>query len=121
MSDESYAQAKFGIDEVYLHEGLSHDLLQKLYQRAEYSLDGDDNIVKTHAGLDMILVFHKQVPSESMIRRFVKFLDQDPKKKEFIKSNTLLNVDELFAAIKDQSFVLVTPKSLVKATHCPCC
>lgn len=116
---EHYAQSKFGIDEVYIHDGLAIDLLNKLYQRAEFTLDGDDNIIKTHVGYDMVLVFNKQVPSDSMIRRFVKLVDQDPQKAEFLRSNTLLNVDELFSAIKSKTFVLVTHRTLVKENHCP--
>ena len=72
-----------------------------------FSLDAEDSIVQKYASHDMILIFYKQVPSQSLIYRFLKFLDQDVYKDSFIKSNTLLNEEELFPTIKSKKFVLV--------------
>ena len=65
----------------------------------------------------MILIFYNQAPSQNLIYRFLKFLDQDKNKESFIKSNTLLNEEELFSAIKSKNFVLVTHRNLVKETY----
>lgn len=111
--------AKFGIDEIYIHDGLSHNLLEKLHQRAAFSLDAEDNIIQKYAAHDMVLIFHKKVPSPSLIYRFLKSLDQDTDKENFIKSNTLLNEEELFSSIKSMQFVLVTNKTLIKETYNP--
>lgn len=116
---ENYAYAKFGIDEIYMHEGFTNILLEKLHQRAVYSLDGEDTIVQKYVFHDMILVFHNQVPSPSLVYRFLKFLDQDAGKENFIKSNTLINEEELFSAIKSKKFVLVTRNILFKETYSP--
>lgn len=116
---ENYALAKYGIDEIYIHEGLEYSLLEKLHQRAIFSLDAEDNIIRKFASHDMILIFHKQVPSQSIIYQFLKFLDKDPGKESFIKSNTLINEDELFLAIKSKKFVLVTHRKLLKNTYSP--
>lgn len=119
FQENSYALAKFGIDEIYIHDGLPPILLEKLHQRAVLSLDSEDNIVLKYAAHDMILVFRNSVPTPSLIYRFLKFLHEFPGKDDFIESNTLINEDELFAAIKSKEFVLVTPKILLKNTHLP--
>lgn len=114
---DDYAHAKFGIDEIYFHEGFKRDLLEKLYQRAVFSLDSEDNIVQKYASHDIILIFHKQVPSSpSLIYRFLQSLNQEVDKENFIKANTLLNEEELFSAIKSKQFVLVTHRILLKET-----
>ena len=61
-SQDNYALAKFGIDEIYIHEGFTYSLLEKLHQRAVFSLDAEDNIVQKYASHDMILIFHKRAP-----------------------------------------------------------
>jgi len=119
LSDDNYAHAKFGIDEIYIHPGLSQNLLEKLDQRAFFSLDAEDSIIKKHISLDMILIFYKQAPTQNLIYRFLKFFDQDPYKENFIKSNTLINEEELFLAIKSRNFVLITHKILPKETYIP--
>ncbi len=111
---DHYVHAKFGIDEVYFHEGFKHDLLEKLHHRAVLSVDADDDIVKKYASHDMILIFHNRVPNQSPIYRFLKFLDQYADKENYIRSNTLLNEEELFSAIKSKNFVLVTHRILIK-------
>ena len=114
---DNYALAKFGIDEIYIHEGLTYNLLEKLHQRAVFSLDAEDNIVQKYVSLDMVLIFRSLDPTPSLIYRFLKFLDQDRNKENFIKSNTLINEEELFSAIKSKNFVLVTHRNLVKETY----
>ena len=116
---ENYVHAKFGIDEIYVHERFALDLLEKLQRRAAFSLDAEDAVVHTHATHDFILIFHKQIPNRSLIYRFLKFLNQDVHKEEFIKSNTLMNEEELYLAIKNKTFVLVTPATVVKETYIP--
>jgi hypothetical protein len=111
---DNYVHAKFGIDEVYIHHGFPPNLLEKLRQRAQLSLDGEDNVVLKHASCDMILIFKFNIPSASRVYQILKFVDQFAGKEEFIKSNTLLNEDELFAAIKSKDFVLVTRSVLLK-------
>lgn len=110
------ALAKFGIDEIYFHKGFNPNLLEKLYQRAELSLDGDDKIALKYASHDMILIFYKRVPSQNTLYRFLEFLDQYGEKEDFILSNTLLNEEELYSAIKSKKFVLITNKILLKET-----
>ncbi len=119
MSQDNYAHAKFGIDEIYIHEGVTYGLLNKLHQRAVFSLDAEDNIVQKYVTHDMILIFYKQVPSQSLIYRFLKFLNQDVDKENFIKSNTLLNEEELFSTIKSKEFVLITHRILLQETYNP--
>ena len=118
MSDH-YAHEKFGIDEVYIHEGFAYDLLEKLQRRAISSLDAEDTIVLKHASHDMILIFHKRVPSQSLIYRFLQFFDRHPDKENFIKSNTLLNEEELLLTIQSKKFVLITHRTLPKDTYNP--
>ena len=102
-----------------MHEGFSHDLLEKLHQRAMLSLDAQDNIIQKYVSLDIIFIFNSQSPSAGLIYRFLKFLDQDKNKENFIQSNTLINEEELFSAIKSKNFVLVTPRKLIKETYAP--
>jgi hypothetical protein len=117
---ENYIHAKFGIDEIYFHEGFTHELLGKLHQRAVLTLDAEDNIVLKYASHDMILIFQNRVaPSQSLIYRFLKSLDQHVHKESFIESNTLLNEDELLSAIKSKEFVLVTHRILLKESYSP--
>ncbi len=111
--------AKFGIDEIYIHDGLSSNLLEKLHQRAAFSLDAEDNIIQKHVSHDMVFIFHKKVPSPSMIYRFLESLDQDADKENFIKSNILLNEEEFFLAVKSAQFVLVTHRTLIKEIYTP--
>ena len=115
MLQEGYLLAKFGIDEIYIHEGLSYSLLEKLYQRAVFSIDSEDRIASRYVSHDMVLIFYKQIPSQSVIYSFLKSLDRDSNKKDFIQSNTLINEEELFLAIKSKKYVLVTHRVLVKA------
>jgi hypothetical protein len=116
---ENYIHAKFGIDEIYIQEVFTDSLLEKLHQRAVLSLDAEDNIIKKYASHDMILISHKQTLNPSLIYRFLKFLDQSVDKEDFIKSNTLLNEEELFSTIKSKNFVLVTHRILLKETYDP--
>lgn len=109
---EIYLLQRFGIDEIYIHKGLEPHLLEKLYQRAELSLMGEDSIVKRHALHDFVLVFYKKIPSPNLIYRFLEYLNQYPDKENFIHSNTLLNTEELFAVLKIKKFALVTPRKL---------
>lgn len=118
-SQDHYVVAKFGIDEIYIHEGLTHSLLEKLHQRAVFSLDAEDNIVRKYVSLDMVLIFRNPAPTTSLIYQFLKFLHQDVNRENFIKANTLINEEELFSAIKSKNFVLVTHRNLVKETYTP--
>lgn len=113
---DNYALAKFGIDEIYIHASLTYSLLEKLYRQAVFSLDAEDDIVLKHASHDMILIFHKKVPTPNLIYRFLEFLNQDIHKNNFINSNTLENEDELYSIIKTKRYVLVTPRMLIKET-----
>lgn len=116
---EDYVHSQFGIDEIYFHAGFELNLLQKLQQRALLSLDGEDNIALKYASHDMILIFHKQVPSIGLIYRFLKFLSNYKERENFIQSNTLFNEEELFLAIKSKDFGLVTQRTLLKETYSP--
>lgn len=111
MLSQDYILAKFGIDEIYFHQGLPSDLLQKLYQRAILSLDGEDPVVQQYAAFEMILICHKQTPTPGLVYRLLKTLKGNA---EFIRLNTLLNEEELFSAIKSKNYVLVTNKILIK-------
>lgn len=110
---------KFGIDEIYIHEGFTYGLLEKLYQRSAFSLDAEEAIVQKYVSHDMILIFHNKVVSQGLIYQFLKSLHQEPSKEDFIKSHTLLNEEELFATIKTKKFVLVTHRILLKETYSP--
>lgn len=116
LSQENYA-LKFGIDEIYIHEGFTHSLLEKLHQRSVLSLDAEDSPVLKYASHDMILVFHNRIPTRNLIYQFLKFLDKDTNKGDFIKSNTLLNEEELFPTIKSKKFILVTRRILLKGSN----
>ena len=119
MLHENNPHVQFGIDEIYIHKGLALNLLNKLQQRAVLSLDSEDTIVQNNVSQDMILIFHKRVPSKNLIYRFLGFLNKYAEKEHYIKSNTLLNEEELFEAIKSKKFVLVTHKTLSKEIYCP--
>ncbi|MFA6915020.1 MAG: hypothetical protein WC222_01360 [Parachlamydiales bacterium] len=119
FSQDNYAHAKFGIDEIYVHDGFTYDLLEKLHQRSVYCLDAEDKIVQKYTSHDMVLVFNNRVPSQSLIYRFLEALDKDVAKDIFIKSNTLLNEEELFPTIRSKQFVLVTHRILLKETYSP--
>ncbi len=116
---DNYAHAKFGIDEIYIHEGFTHSLLEQLQRRAVFSLDAEDTIVQKYASHDMILIFRNQVPSQSLIYRFLKFINHDEDKENFIKSNTLDDVEDLFSTMKSKKFVLITHRILLKETYSP--
>ncbi|MBA3237171.1 MAG: hypothetical protein H0T62_02330 [Parachlamydiaceae bacterium] len=119
-SQDHYIQAKFGIDEIFIHEEFTNTLLEKLKQRAAFSLDGEDNVVQKYAMHDMILIFRNELPSPSLIYRFLKFLDQDVGKANFIKSNILCDENELFPSIKIKNYILITPRILLKEMNNPC-
>ena len=110
----NYIHAEFGIDEVYILEGFAYELLGKLHQRAILGLDAEDNIVRKHVSYDMVLIFHKRAPNRNLIYRFLESLDRNTGKESYIKENTLLNEEELYATIKSKKFVLITHKILVK-------
>lgn len=116
-SQGDYAHAKFGIDEIYFHEVFTYSLLEKLNQRALFSLDAENKIVQKYASHDMVLIFHNHVPNHSRIYRFLEFLDRKADKESFIKSNILFNEEELFSAIKSKKFVLITYRVLIKENY----
>jgi hypothetical protein len=105
---------KYGIDEIYVHPGLVYDTLEKLQHRAEFCIDGEDNIVQKHVSHDLVLIFYKKPPSKSFIYRFLADLDKMVNKSDYIHSNTLLNEEDFFEAIKSKSFVLITHRNLIK-------
>ena len=111
--------AKFGIDEIYFHAGLSYELLEKLYRRSAFSLDAEDPVALKCASHEMVLIFYKQVPSASLIRQFLKSLDQHKNKASYIEANTLVDEKELDSTLKSKTFVLVTHRLLVKETYTP--
>lgn len=119
MYPENYLLEKFGISEIYFHKEFTSTLLEKLFRQSEYTLDGEDNIALKYATNDIVFIFHHQVQSSSIIYRFLKALDLDKNRESFIESNTLLNENELLAALKSKSFVLVTHRVLVKETYDP--
>lgn len=114
MTDLAYHEAhtQFGIDEIYIHPGLDYNLLRKLYQRAEMTLDATDSVISKYAPKDMVLIFHKRVTTASYIYKFLKFLDQSPVREKYLEAHTLINEDELFEAIKSRTFALVTAKDV---------
>lgn len=106
------AHTQFGIDEIYIHNELDDNLLKKLQQRAELTLDGSDDFILRNVSKDIILIFHKRVQEQHLIYKFIKFLHQTPHKDNYIESHTLLNEEDLFSAIKSKTFVLITHKDL---------
>lgn len=119
LDQENIICAKFGIDEIYIHAGFTELLREKMHRRAAFILDGEDEIVKKYVSHDIVLIFNKQIPSPSVIYRFLKCLDQDTKKDKFIEANLVTDGEELFAAIKLKKYVLVTAKVLLKETYLP--
>jgi hypothetical protein len=115
---DNHINAKFGITEVFIHTGFTQNLLEKLYQRAAFSLDGEDNVIRKYATHDIILIFNNQLSSPSRIYQFLKFLDQDVNKHNFIESN-LCDEKELFPSILSKNFILITPRILSKAVYSP--
>ena len=103
---------QYGIDEVYLHKALDYNLLKKLQQRSEITLDSTDNMVFKYVCCDMILIFHHRSPNQSLIYRFLKLVHQLPNKETYLESHTLLNEDEVFEAIKSKTFVLITHRDV---------
>lgn len=112
--ENNYMHSKFGIDEVYIHEGFTNELLEKLYRRAMLTLDAEDPIVLKFASHDMILIFHNKIPNRNLIHRFLQFLNQSKDKEDYITSNTLLNEEELYSAVESKTFVLITHRILVE-------
>ena len=114
MTDHFYhdAHTQFGIDEIYIHNGLDYNLLRKLYQRAEMTLDSTDSVISKYAPNDMVLIFHKRVTTPSYVYKFLKFLHQSPVREKYLEAHTLLNEEELFEAIKSKIFALVTAKDV---------
>lgn len=107
------AHVQFGIDEVYIIEGLDKSVLKKLQQRADYTLDSTDTVVKNNASYDMIFIFHKRVANTSFLYRFLEFLQKNPsKEKDFKKLYELINPEEIFEAVKSKKYVLVSIRDL---------
>ena len=115
---DNYVNSKFDIAEVFIHEGFTQILLERLYHRAAMSLDGEDNVIQQYASHDMIIIFNNQLPSPSRIYQFLKFLNKDVNQKNFIHSN-LCDEKELFPSILTKNFILITRKILLKAVHKP--
>lgn len=111
--------AKFGIDEIYIYKNLSYDLLEKLNQRALFTLDGEDSLVQKLLTHDMLLIFNKSAPTNSLIYRFLTSLDRDIHKNSFIESNLLDSEEELLSIYKQKKFVLLTHRNLPKNMHNP--
>jgi hypothetical protein len=114
MTDHTYhyAHTQYGINEIYIHPGMDFNLLRKLQQRAEITLDSTDPVISKYAVKDMVLIFHKRVTSQSYIYRFLKFLHQSPDREKYLEAHTLLNEEEFFEAIKSTTFALVTNKDV---------
>jgi len=110
---------KFGIDEIYFLMTCTDSLLEKLYQRAFLSLDGEDKIVSRHLSHTIILISRKELPKQTLLYRFIEHLDKDVFKENYIKENTLLNEEELFSAIKSKKFILMTHKNISKKMYAP--
>lgn len=108
----SDAHTQFGIDEIYIHNGLDDNLLKKLHQRAVLTLDASEDFIFKNVSKDIILIFHRRVQDVHLIYKFLKFLNQSSDKDSFIDSHTLLNEEELFSAIKSKTFVLITHKDI---------
>ncbi|MEC7839761.1 MAG: hypothetical protein VX777_06960 [Chlamydiota bacterium] len=115
LMQDSYqdAHVQFGIDEVYIIEGIDLSILNKLQLRAEETLDSNDTIVKNNALYDMIFIFHKRVASASALYRFLEFLKKNPsKEKDFKKFYELINPEEIFEAVKSKKYVLISSRDL---------
>ncbi len=111
------AHVQFGIDEVYIIDGLNESVLKKLQQRSELTLDSNDTIIKKNVSYDMIFIFHKRLANTSLIYRFLEFLRKNPNKEnDFKKLYKLINQEELFEAIKSKKYVLVTLMNLSHET-----
>lgn len=108
------AHVQFGISEVYIHPSFDFNLLKKLQQRAEITLEGTDPIVSKYMSYDMIVFFQKGISNQNFIYRFLKFLNDNPtKERDFKEAHTLLNEEELFDAIKLKNFTLITHRNLL--------
>lgn len=92
----------YGIDEIYFHPHLDSSLLKKLELRAQFTID-------RLGPADIILIYYKKSPDPFSIKRFIKLVQND---REYIESNTLLNEEELFEAIKSKNYVLITSRDL---------
>ncbi len=107
------AHEQFGINEVYIIEGLDEATLKKLQLRAELTLDGNDTVVKNHASYDMLFIFHKRVTSKSFMYRFLEFLQKNPsKEKDFRKLYELINPEEILESVQGKKYVLVSTRDL---------
>lgn len=105
---------QFGIDEIYFHMRLDFNLLEKLSRRAELTLDGSDPVVLQTVDFDIVLIFYRRVPSPSVIYRFLRMLQNSPERQNYIESNSLINADELFEAIKLKQYALVTHRNVTE-------
>ncbi len=115
LIQDSYQEAheQFGINEVYIINGLDEATLKKLQLRAELTLDANDTIVKNNVSYDMLLIFHKRVTSKSFMYRYLEFLRKNPsKEKDFRKLYELINPEEILEAVKSKTYVLVSAKDL---------
>lgn len=115
LIQDTYQEAheQFGIDEVYIIEGLDEATLRKLQLRAELTLDSNDTIVKNNVSYDMLMIFHKRVTKTSFIYRFLEFLRKNPsKEKDFRKLYELINPEEILEAVKSKKYVLVSARDL---------
>ncbi len=107
------AHAQFGIDDVYIIDGLDASVMKKLQQRAELTLDSTNTIIKNNVSYDMIFIFNKRVVNTSLIYRFLEFLRKNPsKERDFKTLYKLINQEELFEYIKTKKYVLVTLRDL---------
>jgi hypothetical protein len=115
LIQDSYQDAheQFGINEVYIIDGLDEATLRKLQFRAELTLDSNDTIVKNNVTYDMLFIFHKRVTNRSFMYRFLEFLRKNPsKEKDFKKLYKLINPEEILEAVKSKKYVLVSLRDL---------